>query len=370
MDHTDYPMSGHDNALHAAAAAGHLQIVNFLMEQVSDEQKEGALASAAAEGQLEVVKYLVGQGMSVNDTATGAPALYWALCRRHTVLNNNDEIREMVKYLVEQGADVNAKGNGQYNDGFNMLELAIMWAGVEMIQYLVKHGANVKVKTERGNGLHTAVNNRNLEAIKYLVTLGEDANEEDSSGHTALHNAALEGLMEEFLCLTEEVGIRNLQDIVKHEAFSKWENIHLYAAFIELADKLCDEEECQRFCQQEINSEIKQEDRTKKLVYTGTGRSKGRGQTAIPRIECPYDLSTAFINRFKNKMRREGVPDAMWLDPERCFEDIRYLDSLKTEFQTFLNYINAGRDGFVMQASSLVALLESTEEERKYLLPP
>ena len=98
-----------------------------------------------------------------------------------------------------------------------------------------------------------------------------------------------------------------------------------------------------------INSSLKL-----KLSYEGGAQR--------PSKECPHDLITAFRNRFNNRVRREGVPEAMLLAPKKYFKGILLPDSLKTECQAFIELINVGRELYILHASSLVALLEANEE--------
>ena len=312
---------------------------------------------------MEVAKYLVEHGADVNAVGFSPDNTLTAL---QLVAEKGD--MEMVQYLVEHGADVNATAS---TDAFSVLQLVAARGDIEMVQYLVEHGVDVKAKNRHGNGLHSAVIAGRLETTKYLVASGADAKAKDASGSTAAHIAAAEGNMEIFLYLIEEVGIRNFRDIVGDEAFTRWENINLYATFVTLADKLFDTKECQRWRQRNNSSEVKQKDCTKKLVYAGgADRGEQTDHREILRAECPHDLGTAFFNRFRNKISKEGAPQEMFIDPNGYFEKLGIPEMLKIKL---VEYINHGRERFIINASSLIESLEKdvlSPTPLNYILSP
>jgi len=315
-----------------------------------------SIHEAARTGNLADIQYLVDKkGMDVNAKANdGATALH---------LTAEKGYLAVMKYFVEEKkVDVKTKDN----HGWTALHGATYGGHLKIIKWLVEKGADVNAKDKHGwTALHRAAENGKLENMKYLIEVkGGDVNTKTNYGWTTLHVAAEVGNLETILYLIEEAGLyNNLPTIVtpQDSSFSRWEHIHPYVRFIALADTLFSEEGCQRLRREPIQ-EITDESRVLKLVY--------KGNASHPRKESPHDMGTAFANRFKNRIRREGVPEAMLLDPERYFKDLRLPESLQKELQTFVNDINEGRREFVMEASSLVALLESKEASQAISATP
>jgi ankyrin repeat protein len=172
---------------------------------------ETALMTCARTGNMNAVKSLIARGANVNahESRHGQTALMWAVEQEHL---------EAAQALVEHGADVNTRSEG----GFTALLFAAQQGDLEMVKMLLAAGANVneamppptytdaydtfalKIRrtltrpNEPPGGttalLMAAASGHEAVAI-YLLEHGADSNAADANGTTALHYAALKGLV-------------------------------------------------------------------------------------------------------------------------------------------------------------------------------
>jgi ankyrin repeat protein len=135
------PERGDRNDLRHAAAKGDVAATRYfaevegadLDEPSSSYHKQTAMHLAANEGQLDVVRYLVAKGADIDaPNKNGSPPLAGALGRHHP----------------------------------------------EVAEFLLARGADVQVRGRFGGALHYAAGGSNLEAARYLLSLGFDVNEE------------------------------------------------------------------------------------------------------------------------------------------------------------------------------------------------
>lgn len=181
-----------------AAAAGHLDIVEYLVEKGAYinginywdiVNHATALELAADEGHLDIVKYLVEKGARVDATGGAGTALLWAAGKGHL---------KIVEYLVEQGANINA---ANYYSHSTALEAAASAGYLEVVRYLVKKRAYVDAG-DTFTALYGAAREGHFEIVKYLVEEGASINGRScpyrsySYNHTALHVAARRGHFE------------------------------------------------------------------------------------------------------------------------------------------------------------------------------
>lgn len=93
-------------ALHIASSFGHLNVVEYLVEQgalidLVDYQEFTSLLHAALSGKILILEYLINQGANINSIDNmGRSALHLAALTGEL---------DVVSYLVEKGLDVKAK---------------------------------------------------------------------------------------------------------------------------------------------------------------------------------------------------------------------------------------------------------------------
>ena len=221
-------------ALHLAAGAGHLDVVEYLVEEqgldvaATNDAGDTALDVAAAEGHTAVVAYLeplaaVAEPEEVARTPEEARAAldrlgirYWEQTFRDSAAAGNLAVvklfvdagkdvngwklhlaarsghLEVVQYLVEQGADVGT------------LHGAAHFGHLSIVKFLVAQGANVNA-VNNGTALHNAASSGNLAVVRYLVEQGADVNATNDWGGTARSLAEKEGHTE-VVAYLESVG--------------------------------------------------------------------------------------------------------------------------------------------------------------------
>ena len=138
--------------LAAAAANGHLAVVNLLLEHGADVNSDGkdggvtncALCFASQNGRTEVVKALLGKKVNLNADSAGETPLYKA-------------------------------GDGGY---------------LEIVKLLLDHGANASGKKPNGEPLLFSAAQKHAEIIAPLLNAGADVNATNEVGSTALIIAA------------------------------------------------------------------------------------------------------------------------------------------------------------------------------------
>jgi len=81
--------------------------------------------------------------------------------------------------------------------GSTFIHIAVDNGNIEVLKYLVSQGANVNVKDNYGKTpLQAAVNKNNLEMVEYLISHGADVNVKDYFSRSPLHDAAIIGNIE------------------------------------------------------------------------------------------------------------------------------------------------------------------------------
>ncbi|EPQ02155.1 Protein fem-1 like protein C [Myotis brandtii] len=178
-----------------AARYGHLDMVEFLLEQCSasieiggsvnfdGETIEGAppLWAASAAGHLKVVQSLLNHGASVNNTTLTNSTPLRAACF--------DGHLEIVKYLVEHKADLEVSNR----HGHTCLMISCYKGHKEIAQYLLEKGADVNRKSVKGNtALHDCAESGSLDIMKMLLMYCAKM-EKDGYGMTPLLSASVTG---------------------------------------------------------------------------------------------------------------------------------------------------------------------------------
>ncbi|XP_066289261.1 uncharacterized protein [Branchiostoma lanceolatum] len=185
--------------LHIAAANGHVEVVQKLLEfgadvDITDHQNICTpLLPAAQDGHVEVVQQLLKAGADVNKASkVGATPILLAAQNGHV---------EVVQLLLEAGADVD-KAN---ETGATPLYQAAIFGRVEVVQQLLKAGAEVDKAASGGlTAVYGAAHQGHVEVVQQLLRAGADvdkslqgaAPEWKYQDITALHGASTMGHFE------------------------------------------------------------------------------------------------------------------------------------------------------------------------------
>ncbi|KAJ7692540.1 ankyrin repeat-containing domain protein [Mycena rosella] len=174
-------------ALQGAAAQGHIELVQFLLNKGATIDPAGgsygsALQSAARAGHTEVVRLLLDKGATVDGASgTYGNALQAAAHEGHT---------EVVQLLLDKGANVDAAGGGY---GSALLAAALN-GHTEVVQSLLNKGTSVV--WEGGGALQVASQQGHIEIIRLLLEKGTGMDAETSDYGSALRAAAEKGRIE------------------------------------------------------------------------------------------------------------------------------------------------------------------------------
>ncbi|XP_019619025.1 PREDICTED: protein fem-1 homolog C-like [Branchiostoma belcheri] len=179
----------------AAARYGHLDVVNYLIEDCCADVEQGGsvtfdgetiegappLWCSSAAGHLNIVKSLIQHGASVNNTTLTNSTPLRAACF--------DGHFEIVKYLVEHHADLEISNR----HGHTCLMIACYKGHRDIVEYLLKLGADVNRKSIKGNtALHDCAESGSLEIMKLLLKYKAKM-AKDSYGMTPLMAASVTG---------------------------------------------------------------------------------------------------------------------------------------------------------------------------------
>jgi len=222
-------------ALLYAAREGHMNAARALVESGADVNMASAgeryspMVMAIVNGHYDLAKYLLDHGADPNITAiTGLAALYatidmqWApktWVPQPSTEQEKTNYLDLMKALIEHGANVNAPIGEKlwfrsFTNDYTWLDPAgatPFWRAAQAsdlaaMRLLMAHNADSKISTKAGDtpllaasGIGWAWNwsvrapYPALDAVKYLVELGNDVNAADLTGYTPLHGAAYLG---------------------------------------------------------------------------------------------------------------------------------------------------------------------------------
>ena len=191
-----------DTPLHIAAKFGHMDIVQYLVQEGGCEvdsrnkYQNTPLYHAAKLGKLEVVKYFI-------DERGSDPMIYcrWQRTPLHIACKRGKT--EVVKYLMNiSGVDSSVK---DILFEQTPLELAAECGTVEVVEYMMEHERQAKeLEQEPYSLLHFAAYGGKLETVKYLIQKrGYDPMIRDSKNRTPLHSACKKGNLEVVKYLVE-----------------------------------------------------------------------------------------------------------------------------------------------------------------------
>ncbi|THX14501.1 ankyrin [Aureobasidium pullulans] len=197
--------------IHVAAFAGHLEIVQRLIERGMDINHRGdkdysPLLAACVGRHRNIVEYLLSlEGVEVNRRSRFGKAPLIAASRA------GDE--NICRLLLDKGAVINL----QANDNDTALTAASECGKLSVVQTLLKHGADTEIVGRLGgNALLAAAVCREgqwAEIIKLLARAGANLDAQDAVKDTALHMAAQAGELDmvRFLVMKKaKVSIQNI----------------------------------------------------------------------------------------------------------------------------------------------------------------
>jgi ankyrin repeat protein len=175
------------NALQAASAKGHEQIVTMLLNEGARANAQGgyygdALQAASLKGYERIVTVLLNEGANVNaQDGLYGNALQAASLEGH---------EQIVTVLLNEGADVNAQG-GDYG---NALQAASAEGHEQVVTILLDRGADVNAQGGLyGNALQAASITGREQIVTILLDKGADVNVQGGYYSNALQAALNEG---------------------------------------------------------------------------------------------------------------------------------------------------------------------------------
>lgn len=176
---------GDGSALWNAIARGHLDIAKFLVEKGAplgtvEEGQPTLLHAAAAGGYFQMVEWLLERQLPVNHRdGHGRGALNLALFAG----DPESGYPAVATLLILKGADV------RHRDGDNPLSLAARLGDRSLVELMVSRGASLVGPAQKSPPLHMAVSAGHLDVIAYLLEAGASIEQEDGYSRTPLHVA-------------------------------------------------------------------------------------------------------------------------------------------------------------------------------------
>jgi len=177
----------------AAAKAGHINVVEFLLQNGAEVDREDAkfeatpLVWAALNGRTDVVKLLIEKGANTEarEKENGMAALHGAAVNGHT---------HTLKVILEYGIEVNCKDR----DARTPLMWAVSAGQIETIQALLDVGADLETRelTQGMTAFIAAAASNQPDAMTVLLESGADIEARTFDGKTALMVAAFIGHFE------------------------------------------------------------------------------------------------------------------------------------------------------------------------------
>jgi ankyrin repeat protein len=180
--------------LHLAAEYGHLNIVQYFIEEchidVNTKRNSGwtALHFASLQGHMDIVQYLVHDcqaDVNVQRNTDQVTPLFTAIAAGHL---------DIVQYYIE---DCHVDLDIRVKNGITALYFASCRGQLEIVKYLIQHGCLVddtKNKADDGsNALHAASTKGYLDIVQYFVQdCHIDPNQTNNHGATGLYLACHE----------------------------------------------------------------------------------------------------------------------------------------------------------------------------------
>ena len=215
--------------LHGAAAAGHIEIVEYLLSKGADinarnSANQNPLLYAAYNGRAPMVRLLLDKGADFKQPDRyGRTILHYPVREGH---------RDVVEILVKKGMDIMVEdgmavsplryavegGHADIidvfaaskvldvkgNTGRIALHLAAAQGQKDIVDLLIKKGASTRTKDDMGATLlHNAAIGRLSDLSRRLIEGGLPLNERDARGRTPLHYAAKQGSLDTVKLMAE-----------------------------------------------------------------------------------------------------------------------------------------------------------------------
>jgi len=175
--------------LHGAAAAGHLDIVEYLLSKGADidarnNANQNPLFYAAYNGKAAIVNLLLDKGADFKDRDRyGRTVLHYPVREGH---------KDAAEILVNKGMDITV----QDGMGVSPLQFAIQGGQTEIMDVFIASKA-LDVTSDTGSkALHLAAAQGQKEIVDLLIAKGAGIRTKDDMEATLLHNAAIGGLSE------------------------------------------------------------------------------------------------------------------------------------------------------------------------------
>ena len=190
-----------DWAIKVAAKNGHLDTVRYFIEQQQVDvctNNNYSVKSAAINGHFELVKYLVGKGADINEDLFDT--LHWVIRNGHLqvlqyIMEQSDidiNKKHVMQIAIEDGhLDIVKFFIELGTDSHSALQLAAKNGRLNIVQYFVSLGANIRADNDWA--LITAASEGHLNVVKYLIKLGADIHAQtDYSVQLAAKNGHLD----------------------------------------------------------------------------------------------------------------------------------------------------------------------------------
>jgi len=143
------PCRNYITILSRTSSLGHLNVVEFLLENGLGENLNEALKSACECGNLDIMKYLIEHGANIHSCY-----LLNIACRYGYL--------HIAKFLVEQGINIH------YGDDFSF-NVAVKHGRLEIVKFLLEHGVDPNACLQ---SISDTCACGHVEMIKFLMDLG------------------------------------------------------------------------------------------------------------------------------------------------------------------------------------------------------
>jgi len=237
-----------NTALHSAASAGNLDILQLLLDvgasmDIKDAEGQTVLSKAASQDSETIVQFFLDHGLNVNiqdenkmtglhrsasknhtnivkllldskasvdiQDSEGHTALHLAaLCKKkQNLLRRHPEIFYLREYIESKRKRHPSllcnkislkKGNFSLSDTNKEENMATAantarpTDSTDIVRQLIAHGANMNIVSQKGEtALHNAVSRNSLDVAKLLLSEGANVNIQNCDGETALHQAVV-----------------------------------------------------------------------------------------------------------------------------------------------------------------------------------